>query len=93
MTASDLRHAVQVTGEGQLAEHQDRLHHVMIDDVALLAGQRAARDAQVVKLAAVVFPGRYIELEAPWVVRRDQFGRVALEQVFGLVCQQRLSDR
>ena len=93
MAAGNFRDVAQVLGEGQVAEHQDRLHHVMVDDVALLAGQGAAGDAQVVELAAIVFVARHIEFETPGIVLGNQFGFGAFEQMLGLVRQQRLADR
>ncbi|MNF42373.1 hypothetical protein D3C84_234200 [compost metagenome] len=75
-----------------MAEHQDRLHDVMIDDVALFTGQSAFGDAQVVQLTAIVFVRWHVEFESPGVVCRNQFGVVAFEQMLGSIRQQRLAD-
>ncbi|MNI26539.1 hypothetical protein D3C73_802410 [compost metagenome] len=91
VAAGDFRHVAQVPGEGQVAEHQDRLHHVMVDDVTLFSSQRASGNAQVVKLAPVVLVGRHVELEAPGIVLRYQLGLDAFEQMFGFVRQQRFA--
>ncbi|MNL17398.1 hypothetical protein D3C87_1384900 [compost metagenome] len=88
VAASNLRHVAQMLGEGQVAEHQDRLHDMVVDDVALFAGQGAAGNAQVIEFAAVVLVARYIEFEAPGIVRRNQLGFGAFQQMLGLVRQQ-----
>jgi hypothetical protein len=66
---------------------------VVIDDVTLFAGQSAAANAQVIELAPVVFVARYIELETPGVILRNQFVLGAFEQMLGFVRQQRFADR
>ncbi|MNE56946.1 hypothetical protein D3C80_1518890 [compost metagenome] len=72
----------------QPTEHQDGLHHMVIDQVALLFGQGAAADTEVIQLAAVELVLRHIEFETPGIVIGNLFAGRALEQVLGLVCQQ-----
>ena len=69
----NLGNVAQIAGEGQAAEHEDGLHNVIVDDVALFSGQCAPGDAQVVKLAAIELVLRHLQLEPPWVVAGNQF--------------------
>ena len=93
MPTGDLGDVLQMLGEGQTVEHQDGLHDVVVDDVALFGRQRAAGDAQVVQFATVEFVLRHFQLEAPAIVWRDHLLVGALDQMVEAVSEQRLLHR
>ena len=66
---------------------------MLVDLVAILLGQGAAADGQVVQLAAVVQQLRHVHLEAPAIVRRHDLGTCAGDAVLRAIRQQRLLDR
>jgi hypothetical protein len=47
VTGSDFGHVAQVFREGKLAEHDQGLHDVLVDLVALFFGQRATRHTRL----------------------------------------------
>ena len=91
MAASDLRHAAHVLGERQVRQHDHRLHDVLVDLVAILVGERAARDREVVQLPLVVEQLRHVHAESVGIVLPDaRLGR-ALEEMLRFVVQKALS--
>ena len=75
----------QMFREGKLREHDQRLHDVLVDLVALLFGQRAARDGEIVELALVVQQFGDAHFESPGVVFGDPVACLPFENVFRLV--------
>ena len=69
MSPCDFRHLFQVGGKGEFFEHDDGLDHVLIDLVALLVGEGAPADGEVVDLAAVIEVFGGVDLKSPGVVR------------------------
>lgn len=88
MTAGNLWHAAQMTGEGEVLQHAYGLDDVFVDLVALLLGEGSPADGKVVSLPPVVEMVRYLDLEAPGIVLVEPISIRTRHKVPALVGQQ-----